>query len=72
MIAAIHSVRVRHPLRVVCAVPVASRASLAKVREHADEVVCPETPPEFHAVAQFYRSFPQVEDSEVVAALARK
>lgn len=70
MIAALHSVRARHPARLVCAVPVASPASLEKVRPHADEVVCLDAPLGFHAVGQFYRAFGQVEDREVVAALA--
>jgi predicted phosphoribosyltransferase len=70
MIAALHSVRSRHPARVVCAVPVASPDSLEKVRRLADEVVCLDAPPGFHAVGQFYRNFGQVSDSEVVATLA--
>jgi predicted phosphoribosyltransferase len=68
--AALHSVRARHPARLVCAVPVASPESLEKVRMHADEVVCLDAPLSFHAVGQFYRAFGQVEDREVVAALA--
>ena len=36
----------------------------------SDEVVCLETPEDFMAVGQFYRSFPQVEDEDVVALLA--
>jgi putative phosphoribosyl transferase len=70
MIAALHSVRARHPARLVCAVPVASPDSLEKVRTHADEVVCLDAPLSFHAVGQFYQVFGQVEDREVVAALA--
>jgi putative phosphoribosyl transferase len=70
MMAALHSVRARHPARLVCAVPVASPDSLEKVRAYADEVVCLDAPLSFHAVGQFYRSFGQVEDREVVAALA--
>ena len=70
MMAALHSVRARHPARLVCAVPVASPESLEKIRPHADEVVCLDAPPSFHAVGQFYRTFGQVEDREVVAALA--
>lgn len=72
MIAALHCVRTRHPRRLVCAVPVASPDSLERVRAHADEVVCLDTPPDFHAVAQFFRSFRQVEDEEVVALLAAR
>lgn len=70
MMAALHSVRARGPKRLVCAVPVAAPESLEKVRPHADEVVCLDTPAAFHAVGQFYRTFGQVEDREVVAALA--
>jgi len=72
MMAALHSVRARGPKRLVCAVPVAAAESLEKVRPHADEVVCLDTPAAFHAVGQFYRTFGQVEDREVVAALAGK
>jgi len=69
MIAALHAVRAKAPGRLVCAVPVAARDSLALVRRYADEVVCLDAPPEFHAVGQFYASFPQVDDSEVIALL---
>ena len=69
MIAALHSVRARGPARLVCAVPVAARDSLEKVRPYADEVVCLGTPESFRAVSLFYRSFPQVEDQEVEALL---
>jgi predicted phosphoribosyltransferase len=70
MIAALHAVRARKPARLVCAVPVAAPESLEKVRPYADEVVCLAAPPEFHAVSQFYASFPQVEDEEVMRLLA--
>ena len=71
MIAALHAVRERRPARLVCAVPVASPDSLELVRPYADEVVCLETPGGFFAVGQFYLSFPQVEDAEVVALLSK-
>jgi putative phosphoribosyl transferase len=70
MIAALHSVRARQPRRLVCAVPVAAPQSLAAVAPYADEVVCLKTPVDFQAVGQFYRSFDQVEDETVIAALA--
>lgn len=70
MIAALHSVRARQPRRLVCAVPVAAPQSLDAVAPYADEVVCLQSPVDFHAVGQFYRSFTQVEDEAVVAALA--
>ena len=70
MLAALHAVRERRPARLVCAVPVASREALELVRPHADEVVCLDAPEWFGAVGQFYASFPQVEDEEVVRLLA--
>jgi len=69
MMAALHAVRAKQPARLVCAVPVASPDSLEKIKPYADEVVCLDAPWGFHAVGQFYRSFPQVEDEEVLAIL---
>ena len=69
MIAALHAVRAKAPQKLVCAVPVAARESLALVRPYADEVVCLDVPVMFYAVGQFYRSFPQVEDQEVIKLL---
>ena len=69
MIAALHAVRVRAPAKLICAVPVAALDSLELVGPYADEAVCLEAPENFYAVGQFYRSFPQVEDEEVVALL---
>ena len=69
MIAALHALRARNPKRLICAVPVAAAAALEKVRPYADELVCLDAPEFFYAVGQFYRSFAQVDDAEVVALL---
>jgi predicted phosphoribosyltransferase len=69
MVAALHAVRQRQPARLVCAVPVASPEAVRLVEQHADEVVCLDTPRRFYAVGQFYASFPQLEDDEVIALL---
>jgi putative phosphoribosyl transferase len=69
MTAALHGLRQRHPLWLVCAVPVASSEALNHIRPMADEVICLLTPPDFQAVGQFYRDFPQVTDDEVIALL---
>lgn len=69
MVAALRAVRRGRPGWLVCAVPVASREALQRVRPLADEVVCLSTPLDFRAVGQFYRSFPQVEDDEVATLL---
>lgn len=72
MVAALHAVRTRRPARLICAVAVASPESLERIRACADEVVCLAAPADFQAVGQFYREFPQVEDDEVIALLARR
>jgi len=69
MIAALHALRARNPRRLVCAVPVGSIDAVEKVGRYADEVVCLDTPYDFHAVGQFYRDFRQVDDTEVIALL---
>jgi predicted phosphoribosyltransferase len=69
MLAALHAVRARQPSKLVCAVPVASEDSLARVRPYADEVVCLQAPPDFYAVGQFYRNFPQVDDEQAIRLL---
>lgn len=69
MIAALHALRARNPRKLVCAVPVSSIEALEKVAAYADEVVCLDTPEQFYAVGQFYQSFPQVSDEEVIGLL---
>jgi len=69
MIAALHSLRAKSPKKLICAVPVAPPDTLLKVQSHADEVVCLDAPEMFYAVGQFYASFPQVSDEEVIALL---
>jgi len=51
--------------------PVASREACERVHRVCDAVVCAEMPEPFHAVAVWYDSFPQVEDEEVMSALAQ-
>ncbi len=57
--------------RVILAVPVAPRSSLALLADAADEVVCLATPEPFFAVGQFYRNFTQTSDEDVVELLER-
>jgi putative phosphoribosyl transferase len=57
--------------RVILAVPVAPRSSLASLAEVADELVCLATPEPFFAVGQFYGNFSQTSDEEVVELLER-
>lgn len=69
MIAALHGLRAQKPARLICAVPVAPKDTLARVASMADETICLEIPADFQAVGQFYRYFPQVEDREVIELL---
>jgi putative phosphoribosyl transferase len=70
MIAALHALRAKSPKKLICAVPVAPPDTLEKVKPYADEVVCLSAPAMFYAVGQFYQSFQQVSDEEVIALLA--
>lgn len=69
-IAALEAVRAGGARQVILAVPVASPEGLEAVRPHADAVVCLATPPGFRAVGEWYRSFSQTHDDEVLACLA--
>ncbi|MDN0085200.1 phosphoribosyltransferase family protein [Crenobacter sp. SG2305] len=69
MIAALTALRAQKPAKLVCAVPVAPPDTLHRVARLVDEVVCLEAPIGFQAVGQFYLSFPQVDDEEVIAIL---
>ncbi len=71
MRAALHATRKRKPARLVLAVPVAAPDTIARLGAEADEIVCLEQPSSFFAVGQFYRSFTQLEDREVLDLLAR-
>lgn len=67
--ASVMALRAAGPARIIVAIPVAPASALAKLAEVADEVVCLESPDDFHAVGQFYRDFRQVTDKEVVALI---
>ena len=69
MMAALRSVRLAKPLKLICAVPVSPPDTLARVAELADEMVCLQQPDDFEAVGQFYHYFPQVSDTEVIDIL---
>lgn len=70
-IAALRWARAAGAERVVLAVPVAPGRSMARLRDEADEVVVLSAPDPFSAVGEWYRSFRQTSDREVVEALAR-
>lgn len=70
MMAAVESVRRRRPEEIVVAVPVTSPAALAQVRKVADKVVilAKGSMPQFY-IADFYRSWHDLSDNEVIQCL---
>lgn len=71
IIAALRSVRVKKPSRLIAAVGVAPPETLERIVKEADEVVYLAAPPNFYAVGQFFMDFSQVSDEEVVAILGQ-
>ena len=70
--AGIQAARRREARRIVLAVPVAPRESLATLRSMVDELVCLATPEPFYAVGNFFEEWPQVTDAEVRSLLASR
>ena len=70
-LAAVRALRAREAARIVVAVPVGARESVAMVAREADEVVCHTIPRQLLAVGYWYRDFTPVPDEEVLAMLAR-
>jgi predicted phosphoribosyltransferase len=71
MRAAVQSVRLHGPARVVVAVPVGAPAACQELAGVADEAVCARMPEPFSAVGQWYRDFSQTTDEEVRALLQK-
>jgi len=69
--AACQVARAHGAARVVLAVPLAPPGWEERIGEDADEMVCVSTPAGFFAIGEFYMSFPQVSDDEVIACLRR-
>jgi predicted phosphoribosyltransferase len=62
--------RAQNVARLVAATPVAHIAGLARVREEADEVVCPSPLEEISVVGQAYDSFEPLEEWYIAGLLA--
>lgn len=71
MLAALRSVRARGPARIVVAAPVGPASTVARLRDEADEAICPLMPADFFAIGGWYASFPQLRDEEVREILVR-
>lgn len=70
MRAALHATRRAQPQRVILAVPVAPKSTLAELNREADEIVCLQAEDELGAIGEFYVDFAQVSDGEVRDLLA--
>lgn len=67
--AAVRAARALGAARVVAALPVAAPESAAAIRPEVDEWVCLQEPETLWAIGLWYRSFPQLEDEEVLRIL---
>ncbi len=72
LIAALRSTRAAGAQTVIAAVPVGPADTIRRMSGEADRVVCLLTPHSFWAVGQFYESFGQVSDAEVIAAMSHE
>ncbi len=69
-IAALRALRAQGAAKILLAIPVAPADALSRLRLEADEVVCLLAPLDFASLSDFYLEFPQLEDDEVIRALA--
>ena len=57
--------------KIILATPVISKRTKRELGKYFDKIISVETPEDFHAVGEFYREFPQIEDEEVRKLLRR-
>ncbi len=69
--AALRSLRAAHAAYLVLAAPVAPVAAAEEMRAEADQVIILATPRKFRSVGEWYTSFGQLTDADVLALLAR-
>lgn len=70
-LAALRSLRARHPRRLLLAVPVGPPSVIASLTTEADLVTCLYAPAAFFAVGSSYHRFGQTSDEEVMTLLRR-
>lgn len=66
LMSTISMLRRSQPLKIIVAVPVASRSAYKKISELVDEIICPLVPEYFAGVGAFYENFQQVTDDEAM------
>jgi putative phosphoribosyl transferase len=71
MAAAVQAMSAFAVQRLVVAIPVADKEVLNRFTGSVDEIVCPFTPPVFHAVSVWYQDFTQTSDEQVAVYLRK-
>lgn len=69
MSAAIAFLKNKEAKSIIVAVPVATRATVERLKSEVQKIVCLYTPEVFFAIGSFYDTFYQVEDEEVISIL---
>ncbi|MDQ4148710.1 MAG: phosphoribosyltransferase [Actinomycetota bacterium] len=69
MRAAVQSLRLQDPAKVIVAVPTGASRTCKALRDEADEVICLIEAEHFYSVGQWYKDFEQLTDDEVSALL---
>lgn len=69
IIAALMDLRDQKPFELIVATPVAPPDCISEIKKYCDDFLCVSHPEIFFAISQFYETFPQVEDQEVVELL---
>src|SRR5205085_7884450 len=67
--AAVRSVRIQGPKRLILATPVCAMETAEVLRQETDELVSLLIPREFYAVGLWYRDFTQTTDEEILDLL---
>lgn len=66
---AIKTVKKKGGKKIIVAVPVGGKNVIERVKKQVDELICPETPDPFFAVAQVYQNWYDPDDKEVLECL---
>ena len=69
--AAIASIKLSKPKKIILAVPVCPSDSVNKFEENVDEFICLNARADFYAVGQYYDNFEQTTDEEVIDLLQK-
>lgn len=68
-LAAIRSLKLQNPKKIVLAVPVCPSDTMKKLKDEADEIMCVHAPFNLVAIGLWYRDFKQLTDEDVVKIL---